>query len=259
MSSHGVSGLPEIGERVSLRERVAESLRAALVSGRMAPGTTYSIPALAEQFGVSATPVREAMLDLVNEGIVAPVPNKGFRVVELTDEELDLFLAGVRQAMRGDKPKFNPAELGEGANAMFQERFNAKAGKWGKQNDEFLVKLDADKSITKTASGLRYKILTKGSDVKPTAASTVKCRYEGKLVDGKVFDSTKNRNNEPSEFPLSGVIPAWTEGVQLIGVGGKIVLYCPSAIAYGDQGQGPIPGKSVLEFEVELVEISKAK
>ena len=89
MSSHGVSGLPEIGERVSLRERVAESLRAALVSGRMAPGTTYSIPALAEQFGVSATPVREAMLDLVNEGIVAPVPNKGFRVVELTDEELD--------------------------------------------------------------------------------------------------------------------------------------------------------------------------
>jgi len=89
MTSSGVTGLPEIGERVSLRERVAESLRAALVSGRMAPGTTYSIPALAEQFGVSATPVREAMLDLVNEGIVAPVPNKGFRVVELTEEELD--------------------------------------------------------------------------------------------------------------------------------------------------------------------------
>lgn len=82
-------GLAAIGGRTSLRERVAESLRAALVSGRMAPGTTYSIPALAEQFGVSATPVREAMLDLVNEGIVAPVPNKGFRVVELTDAELD--------------------------------------------------------------------------------------------------------------------------------------------------------------------------
>jgi DNA-binding GntR family transcriptional regulator len=82
-------GLAAIGGRTSLRERVAESLRAALVSGRMVPGTTYSIPALAEQFGVSATPVREAMLDLVNEGIVAPVPNKGFRVVELTDAELD--------------------------------------------------------------------------------------------------------------------------------------------------------------------------
>ncbi len=188
----------------------------------------------------------------------SPIPQV-YAQLELSDEEIELFFVGVRQAMRGDKPKFNPAELGEGANAMFQERFNAKAGKWGKQNDEFLVKLDADKSITKTASGLRYKILAKGSDVKPTAASTVKCRYEGKLVDGKVFDTTKNRNNEPSEFPLSGVIPAWTEGVQLIGVGGKIVLYCPSAIAYGDQGQGPIPGKSVLEFEVELVEISKGK
>ena len=82
-------GLPSIGERTSLRERVAESLRAALVSGRMAPGTTYSIPALAEQFGVSATPVREAMLDLVNEGIMSAVPNKGFRVVELSDAELD--------------------------------------------------------------------------------------------------------------------------------------------------------------------------
>lgn len=88
-STAGVQGLAEIGERVSLREKVAESLRAALVSGRMVPGTTYSIPALAEQFGVSATPVREAMLDLVNEGIVAPVPNKGFRVVELSDDELD--------------------------------------------------------------------------------------------------------------------------------------------------------------------------
>ena len=82
-------GLPTISERTSLRERVAESLRAALVSGRMVPGTTYRIPALAEQFGVSATPVREAMLDLVNEGIMSAVPNKGFRVVELSDAELD--------------------------------------------------------------------------------------------------------------------------------------------------------------------------
>jgi FKBP-type peptidyl-prolyl cis-trans isomerase FkpA len=188
----------------------------------------------------------------------SPMPQVNSQL-ELTDEEVELFLAGVRQALRGEKPKFNPAELGEGADAMFQERVNAKAGKWGKQNDEFLAKVDADKSVTKTASGLRYKILAPGSAVKPTKESTVKCRYEGKLVDGKVFDSTKTRNNEPTEFPLSGVIPAWTEGVQLIGVGGKIVLYCPAAIAYGEQGQGPIPAKSVLEFEVELVEISKAK
>ncbi len=179
--------------------------------------------------------------------------------LELTDEEIELFLAGVRQAMRGEEPKFNPADLGEGADAMFQARAIAKAGKWGKLNDDFLAKIDADKSVTKTASGLRYKIVAPGSAVKPTKESTVKCRYEGKLIDGNVFDSTKKRNNEPTEFPLSGVIPAWTEGVQLIGVGGKIILYCPSALAYGDEGRPGIPGKSVLEFEVELVEISKAK
>jgi len=185
----------------------------------------------------------------------SPMPQVNSQL-DLSDEELELFLAGVRQAIRGDKPKFNPAELGEGADALFEERVKAKAGKWGKTNEEFLAKVDADKSVTKTASGLRYKILAAGSAVKPTAASTVKCRYTGKLVDGKVFDSTTTRNDEPTEFPLSGVIPAWTEGVQLIGVGGKIVLYCPSAIGYGKQGQGPIPGDSVLEFEVELVEIS---
>jgi DNA-binding GntR family transcriptional regulator len=78
----------EIG-RVSLREQIAHSLRAALVAGRMVPGVLYSVPTLAQQFGVSATPVREAMLDLAKEGLVEPVRNKGFRVHELTDAELD--------------------------------------------------------------------------------------------------------------------------------------------------------------------------
>lgn len=78
-----------MGARVSLRERVAASLRTALIAGQLQPGVTYSVPQLAEQFEVSATPVREAMLDLVQQGIVAPVPNKGFRVVHMTDADLD--------------------------------------------------------------------------------------------------------------------------------------------------------------------------
>lgn len=81
--------LPELGTRASLRERIAVSLRAALVSGGMVPGVTYSVPALADRFGVSATPVREAMLDLAKEDLVAVVPNKGFRVVEVSEAELD--------------------------------------------------------------------------------------------------------------------------------------------------------------------------
>jgi len=189
----------------------------------------------------------------------SPMPQVNSQL-ELTDAEVDLFLAGVRQVLRGEKPNFNPAELSDGLEAMIQERLAAKAGKWGKQNEEFLAKLDADKSVTKTASGLRYKILSPGSAVKPTKESSVKCLYEGKLADGQVFDSTKKRNNQPFEFSVAGgVIPAWIEGIQLIGVGGKIILYCPSELAYGEQGQGPIPGKSVLEFEIELLEVSKAK
>jgi FKBP-type peptidyl-prolyl cis-trans isomerase len=141
--------------------------------------------------------------------------------------------------------------------AGYRQSIPPKDDKWAKMNQDFLAKLDADPSIVKSTSGLRFKILEEGHPARPNAASSVKCRYEGKLIDGKVFDTTKSRNNEPSEFPLSGVIPSWTEGVQKIGVGGKIILYCPSALAYGDEGQGPIPGRSVLIFEVELVEITK--
>jgi FKBP-type peptidyl-prolyl cis-trans isomerase len=128
---------------------------------------------------------------------------------------------------------------------------------WIKLNEEYLRRLDADSTITKSASGLRYKIIVPGGPARPYASSTVKCLYEGRLVDGKIFDSTNNRNNQPSEFPLNAVIPSWTEGLQLIGPGGKIILYSPSSLAYGDEGQGPIPGKSVLVFEVELVDVSK--
>ena len=137
------------------------------------------------------------------------------------------------------------------------QRVAPRDDKWVKVNNEYLAKIDADKSVTKTASGLRYKIIDECSAARPNASSTVKCRYEGMLVDGKTFDSTKVRNNEPTEFPLSGVIPCWTEGLQLIGTGGKILLYSPPGLGYGAEGQGPIPGNSVLTFEVELVEVTK--
>jgi FKBP-type peptidyl-prolyl cis-trans isomerase len=141
--------------------------------------------------------------------------------------------------------------------AGYRQSIAPRDDKWAKLNDDFLLKLDADSSIVKSASGLRYKVIEEGHPARPNAASSVKCRYEGKLIDGKIFDTTKARNNEPSEFPLSGVIPSWTEGVQKIGAGGKIILYSPSSLAYGNEGQGPIPGNSVLIFEVELVEITK--
>ena len=174
--------------------------------------------------------------------------------LDLNESELNSLLDGMRSALKREKPSFKAEEIIPGAEKLFNERIAAKSKRMSAKNDEFLAKIDADKSVTKTASGLRYKIVTQGTDPKPSATSLVKCLYTGKLVDGTVFDSTSTRGNEPTEFPLNGVIPAWTEGVQLIGKGGKILIYAPANLAYGEQGQGPIPGNSVLEFEVELVE-----
>jgi FKBP-type peptidyl-prolyl cis-trans isomerase FkpA len=93
-----------------------------------------------------------------------------------------------------------------------------------------------------------------GSGASPAATDTVRVHYHGTLRNGTVFDSSVQRG-APISFPLSGVIPCWTEGVQKMKVGGKAKLVCPSETAYGDGGQGPIPGGATLVFEVELLAI----
>ncbi|KQP18393.1 FKBP-type peptidyl-prolyl cis-trans isomerase [Pseudorhodoferax sp. Leaf267] len=106
-----------------------------------------------------------------------------------------------------------------------------------------------------TPSGLVYRALTEGTGASPGASDKVKVHYRGTFLDGKEFDSSYKRN-APIEFPLSGVIPCWTEGVQKMKVGGKAKLTCPAAIAYGSRGAGPIPPNSTLQFEVELLGIN---
>jgi len=107
-----------------------------------------------------------------------------------------------------------------------------------------------------TASGMVYRSLKDGTGASPKASDTVKVHYRGTLPDGKEFDSSYKRN-EAIEFPLSRVIPCWTEGVQLMKVGGKAKLTCPPATAYGDRGAGGvIPPKATLLFEVELLAIN---
>ena len=113
---------------------------------------------------------------------------------------------------------------------------------------------DAPKEFTTTKSGLKYKILRKGDGPKPKATTTVKVHYKGWLDGGKVFDSSYDRR-EPIEFPLNGVIPGWTEGMQLIGKGGMIELEIPYDLAYGEAGRPPvIPAKATLHFIVELLD-----
>lgn len=107
---------------------------------------------------------------------------------------------------------------------------------------------------TTTASGLKYKVLKKGNGKKPKDTDVVLVNYEGKLLDGTIFDSSYQRG-EPISFPLNRVIPGWTEGVQLMNEGSTYEFYIPYNLAYGERGAGPIPPKSDLIFKVELIEV----
>jgi FKBP-type peptidyl-prolyl cis-trans isomerase FkpA len=122
----------------------------------------------------------------------------------------------------------------------------------------YLAKAAAEPGAVKTASGLVYKELKAGTGASPKASDMVTVNYKGTLIDGTEFDSSYKRN-EPATFSLSGVIPCWTEGVQMMKVGGKSQLVCPASIAYEERGSPPvIPGGATLIFEVELLKIGPA-
>lgn len=122
----------------------------------------------------------------------------------------------------------------------------------------FLAENAKKPNIKTTASGLQYEILKEGNATKPKATDTVSVQYEGKLLDGKVFDSSAQHGGQPVEFPLNQVIPGWTEGVQLMGEGAKYRFYIPANLAYGEQGapQGGIEPNSVLIFDIELLKVN---
>lgn len=124
--------------------------------------------------------------------------------------------------------------------------------------DPALARAAAAKGAQVTGSGLVYQALQEGKGAAPAATDVVRVHYRGSFPDGKEFDSSYQRG-QPASFPLNRVIKCWTEGLQLMKVGGKAKLTCPSAIAYGARGTpgGPIPPNAVLQFEVELLGIEK--
>ena len=125
----------------------------------------------------------------------------------------------------------------------------------GAVSDPTLAAAAKEAGAVTTASGLVYRATQEGTGPNPAARDTVRVHYRGTFADGREFDSSFKRG-QPIEFPLSGVIPCWTEGVQRMKVGGKARLTCPSAIAYGARGAPPvIPPNTTLIFEVELLGI----
>ncbi len=175
----------------------------------------------------------------------------------LTSAELKTVVRGLTDQVEGRKPLVDMAAHGPKIRELETSRRASVMDKEKKRGQDYADTAAKEKGAERLASGLIYRELVPGNGRSPAATNTIKAHYRGTLIDGAEFDSSYKRG-APTEFPLNGVIPCWTEGLQRMKTGGKSRLVCPAAIAYGDRGAPPnIPGGATLVFDVELVEIVK--
>ncbi|XID74967.1 FKBP-type peptidyl-prolyl cis-trans isomerase [Alkanindiges sp. WGS2144] len=188
------------------------------------------------------------------------------------DVDTDAFADGIRDGKSGKTPRFSDEEIGQAFMAYQQEmqaeqqqlqqqpQQEQSAGQQSQQDNnaagqQFLAENAKKPGVMTTPSGLQYQVIQEGNGKKPTASSEVKVHYEGKLIDGTVFDSSIKRG-EPLAFLLNQVIPGWTEGLQLMKEGSKYRFFIPPELGYGKAGAGEaIPPNSVLIFDVELLKV----
>ncbi|MCY2968147.1 MAG: FKBP-type peptidyl-prolyl cis-trans isomerase [Planctomycetota bacterium] len=167
------------------------------------------------------------------------------------DVDVTLLARGIADALAGTENPQTEEEFRDAITA-FQKSIQDKAAA---KNEEFLKANAKKEGVKSLPSGLQYQVLKEGKGKKPTAKDTVEAHYKGTLLSGKVFDSSYDRG-EPAQFPLSGVIKGWTEGVPLMQVGAKYKFWIPSDLAYGPRGRPPvIAPNSVLIFEIELLKV----
>ena len=188
----------------------------------------------------------------------------GKQLTEIKDEvNLDTVVKAMRSQMAGEKVLLNDEQAQE-IMEKFGQKMQAKQiakmmadAKANQENgDKFLAENGKKPGVVTTASGLQYQVLTEGTGAKPGPKDGVKVHYKGTLLDGKTFDSSYDRG-QPAVMPLEGVIPGWSEGLQLVKVGGKTKFWIPAKLAYGEQAPPMIGPNQVLVFEVELLDIVK--
>lgn len=188
----------------------------------------------------------------------------GRQLQDLCGEDLNIndFTQAVRDLLTGNHLAIDEIEGQQLVIEFLQRRDaerkseQAKLGEAAKREGEKYLKDNAARSeVTVLPSGLQYEVLREGTGRKPKGTDSVKCHYEGTLVDGTVFDSSRRRG-EPAVFPLNGVIRGWTEGLQLMQEGAVYRFFIPYNLAYGENGAGAsIPPYAALVFEVELIEV----
>ena len=183
-------------------------------------------------------------------GIGHQLKNMGIENFSVED-----FAQSIKDVMEDKTTAMTSQEAQALLNTYFQEKQKAESQKAISEGKAFLEENAKKEGVVTTKSGLQYEILTEGTGKQPKATDTVRCHYEGSLINGSVFDSSYKRG-EPAEFGLSQVIPGWTEGVQLMKEGAKYRFYIPYLLGYGENGAGSsIPPYSTLIFDVELIKV----
>jgi len=167
---------------------------------------------------------------------------------------IDEFMKGIKDSLTGEKTRYDEYEAMEIINTAFDALAESKNAEATQTENAFLAENSKKPGVIITSSGLQYEVIRETGGRKPSINDTVQVHYEGRFVDGTVFDSSIERGL-PAEFPLDTVISGWTEGLQLMGVGSKYIFYVPSELGYGPSGWGPIPGYATLIFDVELLDI----
>ena len=176
-----------------------------------------------------------------------------------TEHEMQLVQQGFEAGMHGKKTGIDADSYRTKIQSLLSARVTKGVATAKATGKTYRDKAAAAPGATTTPSGVIMTTVQAGSGPSPTPDDTVKVHYEGRLVDGTVFDSSKQHGGEPLTFKVNGVVPCWTEALQHMSVGGKIKLVCPPELAYGDRGSPPqIPGGSTLVFDVELLAIEKA-
>jgi len=203
--------------------------------------------------GSSATPSTEDEKTLYALGMLL---GRNLGTFNLTADEVELVKAGLGDMVLKKKTAVDLDTYGPKVDALARKRGEERVGVEKEKSKKFLENAGRESGAVVSPSGLIFKTITPGTGEIPKPTDRVTVHYEGRLIDGTVFDSSKKRNM-PATFPLNGVIKCWTEGVGRMKVGEKAQLVCPSAIAYGDSGRPPtIPGGATLIFEVELMSIA---
>jgi FKBP-type peptidyl-prolyl cis-trans isomerase len=171
--------------------------------------------------------------------------------------DTNVLAASIDEAIAGKEGRLTPEEMQKVMQDMQNELIEKRKVE-GEENQKkaakFLEENKTKEGVKVTASGLQYKVVSEGSGPKPKETDTVEVHYKGTLVDGTEFDSSYKRN-QTAKFPVRGVIPGWTEGLQMMSKGSKYHFYIPPELAYGERGRPSIPPNSVLVFEVELIDV----